>query len=74
MVTRSTIVRLLLSIVGTGLDLLGILWILQGTNILRSGFMAGHLQYAALGVAVVIVGTALLIWTNSRSRHSPSMG
>ncbi len=40
--------KLVLMIVGAVLILLGIVWILQGFNILPVGFMAGQMQYALL--------------------------
>ncbi len=64
--------RWLLSIAGLVVALLGILWILQGINIVRVGFMAGHLQYAVLGLVAVIVGLALVLFVNRRSRTAPS--
>jgi uncharacterized integral membrane protein len=47
--TRRFNMRWLLSIVGIVLALLGTLWILQGTNIIRTGFMAGiySMRYSA---------------------------
>ncbi len=36
--------------------------------------MAGHLQYAALGIVVVIFGAALLILTNRRPKLTHSLG
>ncbi len=60
--------RWLLNIVAGILALLGFLWILQGTNIVRSGFMAGHMPYAILGIAVLVVAIALLVFANRRPR------
>ncbi len=64
----------LLSIVGVVLELLGLLWILQGTNVIATGFMAGHVQYAFLGLVALVVGTALLVSANRRRKDTPSMG
>lgn len=71
MIPKGTATVRLLRIIGTALELSGILWILQGTNILRSGFMAGHLQYAEMGIVAVIVGTVLLVLTYRRPRQLP---
>ncbi len=64
--------RWILSIVGLVLVLLGILWILQGLNIVPVGFMAGHLQYAALGLVAAIGGLVLVLFANRRSLRTPS--
>ncbi len=58
--------RWLLSIVGALLALLGIFWILQGVNIIPVGFMAGHLQYAVLGLVAAIIGVGLVFFANRR--------
>ncbi len=64
----------LMSIVGILLVLLGILWILQGINVVRVGFMAGHLQYAAIGLVAAIAGLGLLLLANRRSPNAPVSG
>ena len=62
----------LLDIVGVVLALFGIVWILQGTDILTTGFMAGHIQYAILGVIVAIVGVGLVVLVNRRHGGTPT--
>ncbi len=64
--------RWILSLVGLVLVLLGILWILQGLNIVPVGFMAGHLQYAVLGLVAAVGGAVLVLFANRRSLHIPS--
>ncbi len=54
------------NIIGVLLLLFGVVWILQGTNVLPVGFMAGQIQYAVLGIVVVILGAGLLVFTNRR--------
>jgi LPXTG-motif cell wall-anchored protein len=61
--------KLVLTIVGVILILMGVVWILQGFNILPVGFMAGQMQYALLGVILVIGGIGLLAF--SRRRRKP---
>ncbi len=56
----------ILDIAGAILVLLGVWWILQGTNIVPVGFMAGHMQYALLGIVTAIVGAALIVYVNRR--------
>jgi len=65
-------VKWLLNIVGIVLALLGILWILQGTDIITSGFMAGHIQYTFLGIVSAILGIALLLFNNRRQKGTPT--
>ena len=65
--------RWVLSVVGIVLALLGGVWTLQGTDILQRGFMAGHIQYAILGIVVAIAGIGLLVFAN-RQRGTPSAG
>ncbi len=62
----------LLDIVGVVLALFGIVWILQGTDVLTTGFMAGHIQYAILGVVVAIVGVGLVVLANRRRGGTPT--
>ena len=47
--------------------LLGIVWTLQGLNILGGGAMSGHLQFTVLGVIVLLIGVAL-VWVGFRRR------
>lgn len=65
--------KLLGNIVGVLLSLMGLVWILQGTNVLKAGFMAGHLQYALYGLIALVVGVALVAISNRRRGH-PSGG
>ncbi len=58
----------LLSILGVLLGIFGVIWILQGLDILKSGMMAGHIQYALLGLVALIVGAVLLAFANRRRR------
>jgi protein-S-isoprenylcysteine O-methyltransferase Ste14 len=49
-------------IAGVVLCALGALWIAQGSGAMHGGGMSGHGSFAVLGVVVVIVGLALLVW------------
>ncbi len=62
----------LLDVVGAVLILLGAVWTLQGTDILKQGFMAGRIQYAILGIVVIVVGAVLLAYTNRRRTGTPA--
>jgi hypothetical protein len=48
----------------------GIIWFLQGINVLPGSFMTGQVQWAAYGGIAFLVGLGLLIVAN---RKKPSM-
>jgi uncharacterized membrane protein HdeD (DUF308 family) len=48
-------------ILGVLLVLIGIVWILQGINVLPGSFMTGQMQWAVYGAIAVVVGVALFI-------------
>jgi uncharacterized membrane protein len=54
-------------IVGLVLIVFGVIWILQGINVLPGSMMSGRLGYAVLGLVVAIVGVVILRRT-ARSR------
>lgn len=49
---------------GVVLMLMGLIWFLQGINILPGSFMTGQIQWAVYGGIAVIVGAALLVAAN----------
>ncbi len=63
--------KIVFSIVGALLTLMGIVWILQGINILPGSFMSGHIQYAILGIIVGVGGVLILVFANRRRRLDP---
>ena len=48
-------------ILGVLLILIGIVWILQGINVLPGSFMTGQMQWAVYGAIAVVIGVALFI-------------
>ena len=56
--------RWIANIIGAILTLMGIIWILQGTNIVPVGVMAGQSRWLVIGSVVVIAGIGLLIYVN----------
>ena len=52
--------KLLLTIVGLLLALVGIVWILQGINILPGSFMTGQIQWAVYGGLALAAGCGVL--------------
>ena len=63
--------KLILTIVGVILILMGGIWILQGFNILPVGFMAGQMQYALLGAILMLAGIGLLALSRRRRKAVP---
>ncbi len=60
--------RIVLNVFGVLLTLLGLVWILQGLNVLLGSMMSGHIQYSILGLVVGIIGIAMLVYANRRPR------
>jgi hypothetical protein len=58
--------RIVLSVIGILLVLMGGVWIMQGVNILPGSFMTGQTQWAAYGAIAVIAGIAMLVLANRR--------
>ncbi len=57
----------LLYIIGVLLALIGLVWILQGFNVLLGSMMSGHIQYAILGLILAIAGILLIVFANRRA-------
>ena len=49
-------------IVGTVLVIIGIVWTLQGSNVLAGSVMSGQSMWLWIGIVVAIVGLVVLIW------------
>ncbi|GMQ79470.1 MAG: hypothetical protein BMS9Abin02_2067 [Anaerolineae bacterium] len=62
--------KVILIIVGVLLILTGIVWFLQGINVLPGSFMTGQIEYAIAGIVSAIVGTGLIVY--SRRQKGPS--
>ncbi len=51
------------AIVGAVCCLTGVVWILQGTDVISSSrVMSGHGKYTAFGIVLVVIGAALFVW------------
>ena len=48
-------------VVGLLLIVVGVVWILQGINVLPGSFMSGRPGYALLGLVVAVVGLVILL-------------
>jgi len=49
---------------------MGIVWILQGVNILPGSFMTGQIQWAYRGAGCVVVGIVLFVFVGLRKTES----
>ena len=58
-----------LLLAGVFLGLTGVVWILQGFNVLPGSFMTGQMIWAYIGIAVSMVGS-VVIWIAVRGGSS----
>jgi drug/metabolite transporter superfamily protein YnfA len=62
--------RVISSLIGLLLVLMGGIWILQGLNLawgsLARSFMQGDQHWALYGAIVAIIGVAQVVWSNTR--------
>jgi hypothetical protein len=58
--------RIVLRVLAVLLIIVGIIWILQGINVLPGSFMTGQLQWAYRGGAAAIVGVVILLFARRR--------
>ncbi len=66
--------KILVSIIGVLLIILGIIWFFQGINVLPGSFMTGHPIWAVLGVIAIIIGVVLLVVANRKKAVPPTPG
>jgi len=55
---------------GALLLLVGAIWILQGVNVLHGSGMSGHVQFAVLGLIVILCGAWLLNGLRRAGAHA----
>ena len=53
--------RMLMTIVGVLLVLIGGIWILQGINVLPGSFMTGQTKWAIYGAIAAVAGIVLIV-------------
>jgi hypothetical protein len=58
--------RIVLNIVASLMVLAGVIWFLQGINVLPGSFMAGQIRWAVYGGIAFAVGIALLLGNRLR--------
>jgi len=58
--------KLVGTIAGALLILLGLVWILQGANILGGSVMSGQSQWLYIGIIIALVGAGIVYWVRRR--------
>ncbi len=58
--------RITLRILGILMMGMGVVWILQGINILPGSFMTGQIQWAYRGGMSAVLGLGLVIWASRK--------
>ena len=58
--------KILLRVVSVLLVLTGVVWILQGVNVLPGSFMTGQITWAVRGAVTALVGIALFFLAGRR--------
>ena len=58
--------KIVTNVIGGFLVLSGVVWFLQGINILPGSFMTGQIRWAVYGAIAVVIGIALLVRANRR--------
>ncbi len=58
--------RITLSIIAVLLILVGVVWFLQGINVLPGSFMTGQSQWAIYGGIAAVAGIGLLVLANRK--------
>jgi hypothetical protein len=65
--TFNVVMRIVSSLIGIAMILMGVVWILQGLNLaFRVGFMVGNYHWTIYGAILALVGAAQVFWSNSR--------
>ena len=63
--------RIVLSIVGVLLILIGAVWFLQGINVIGGSVMTGQTQWVVIGAIAAVVGIGLLAFANRKKASAP---
>ena len=58
------LLRILATILSGPMLLIGIIWVLQGLNILPGSFMTGQIIWAVYGALLALAGGGLVWWVN----------
>ncbi|CAN5747202.1 hypothetical protein BH11PSE1_BH11PSE1_19520 [soil metagenome] len=59
--------KLIATILGALLAILGAIWVLQGLNILPGSFMTGDIKWAIYGGVASVLGLGLVAWSRRKT-------
>jgi hypothetical protein len=62
--------KVILNIAGAILLFFGVIWFLQGINVLPGSFMTGQIRWAVYGAIAALSGLALLLAARRRGRRT----
>ena len=69
--TFNVVMRIVSSLIGIAMVLMGAVWMLQGLNLaFRVGFMVGNYHWTIYGAIMALVGVAQVFWSNTRQIRS----
>jgi hypothetical protein len=60
--------KIALNIIGGLLVMAGLVWFLQGINVLPGSYMTGQPQWALYGTITVVIGAGILLFNNRRKK------
>ena len=58
--------KLVLTVLGVLMIVVGAVWLLQGVGVLPGSFMTGQVQWAVYGAVVAVAGILLVFWARRR--------
>jgi len=61
--------RLSLGVIGLIAIAVGVVWTLQGTDVLGGSGMSGHYVWAVVGIVLIVVGLGFIAVAGGRHRH-----
>ena len=56
----------ILKVISVLVALSGLVWFLQGINVLPGSYMSGNPQWAINGAIAIVIGGGLFFWANRR--------
>ena len=63
---RRELMKIVFSILGVLMVVMGAIWFLQGINVLPGSFMTGQIKWAVYGACMVVAGLIVLARANRR--------
>lgn len=63
--------KVMLTLIGIMLILIGVIWFLQGINVVGGSFMTDQREWAVYGVITILVGGGVLFFTHRRKTPRP---